>query len=147
VAAELAISLSAAAKEAIAERVDEFHPDAVAKQWECGGFLLGQSSENITVATPGRASFPSPNELLLNYREGERAAERLGLRICGSWHSHPNGCSIASDGDRAHWAGLLSRYGLARVVGVIATSPRSLRGWVTYRGQSGDAVTRLARVL
>ena len=57
------VCLHADAKEAIAERMHEFRFEAADKQHECGGFLLGNDIENITVATSGQNATPlGPNE-------------------------------------------------------------------------------------
>jgi len=59
------------------------------------------------------------------FLRADRAAERLGRRVVGTWHSHPHGAACFSDTDRKEaWPGWSYL-----VAGVTNGSMRELRAW------------------
>jgi proteasome lid subunit RPN8/RPN11 len=150
---EQTVCLRAEAKEAIAERMHEFRFEAADKEHECGGFLLGDDIENITVATPGRNATPlGRNGAMLDYAEADRSAEAFGLVVCGSWHSHPGADRFSwrpdpSPEDLVHWLGLLGRFDRNMTVGVIVSTPRRMHGWIVFRDSNGNGICKPCPVI
>jgi proteasome lid subunit RPN8/RPN11 len=150
---EQTVWLRSEAKEAIAERMHEFRFEAADKEHECGGFLLGDDIEKITVATPGRSATPlGPNELILDYAEADRSADTFGLSVVGSWHSHPGADRFSwrpdpSPEDLEHWTALLDRFDRNMAVGVIASTPRRMHAWIVFRDSNGNAICKPCPVI
>jgi proteasome lid subunit RPN8/RPN11 len=147
------VCLYADAKNAIAERMHEFRLEAADYEHECGGFLLGYDIESITVATQGRNATPlRPRETMLDYAEADRTAEAFGLDVVGSWHSHPDAHLFSwrpdpSQADLEHWAGLLGRFDRNMAVGVIASTPHRMHGWIVFRDGNGNAICKPCPVI
>lgn len=75
------------------------------------------------------------------FLRADRAAERIGRRIVGVWHSHPNGTVYFSETDRQQaWPGW--HY---LVVAVDAGRTRELRDWYVSGAGTGPARIVLAR--
>lgn len=118
------VRLGAAVREAIRAEAARAYPN------EGCGALLGSGDDEIvdTIALPNREQERPRTRFTVSpadYLAVEAAAEALGLRLCGFWHSHPDHPALPSETDRRFaWEGLLTL-----VIAVEAGAPGALTAW------------------
>jgi len=132
------VRLTAAVLAALADGAARAYPH------EGCGALLGPATGLVTreLPVPNReAGTPRVRFEIapLDYLAVEDEAERLGLRLLGFWHSHPDDVARPSATDRAYaWEGLLTV-----IVAVPAREPREIGAWEIVDTEAPFAAVRI----